>query len=651
MRAISLIFILSSFVSFGQEAIKDHKVNDSIGFFLKRAKDTLRKSYLRKAYYLSKDSRNDSLLKLTSFEYGLNSYFERDTAALKEVNESLELLFIKNKDSFCLAKKYHFKALFFRIQNKLDSSFFYYHRSKNISTLKKDSLSAGRRLLSMARMQEKAGDYLGSEITTIEGLRFLEPQKSYRFTANLYNNLGIVMMETSRYEMAREYFQKATELYKKIPNKFSRERELLTVLNNIGLTYIRENSFDKAMSYYEKGMLTDSLSIKYPFQYQLIYGNLSFVKWNLGDLKNSLEGYKDVMRSKVETKNLYGQGISHLAFSEYYINTKDFVKAKYHANRCIEIAKQTNDNQRIIIALRFLSDITKGEESRNYLIRHIRLKDSINNQQRTLKNQFARVRYETEKTEKENANLKLVSAKNLADKERAEQRQIIGWLVAIALFLTLGLSVTSYRNRRKKLLYKSQLEKANAREQERQQIAKSLHDEVAGDLRVLHQKLVGNQQQEEAAGLEKIKDNVRNLSHQLSSVSFEDVSFKDQMINLATDYFSKDFKVFVKGLEDDAWSEVNETIKRTLYLSVRESVQNAIRHAQASRFDILFTMRKKEVSVSAKDNGKGFDAEKAVKGIGLKNMEERVQELRGTLTVKSSEKGTEIQIMIPRNGR
>lgn len=471
-----LYFFSFTLISFGQNTTQKDQQRDSVAYYLNNAKDSLRDNYLKKAFKLSQKLKNDSLLKKSSFEYGLNSYFKGDTLALEEVNRRLYFLFKKNDDSISLAKYYHFKALIFRIQNRIDSSFFYYHQSKNISILKKDSLATGKRLLSMARMQEQAGDYLGSEITTIEGLRFIEPLNDYRFTGNLYNNLGIVMMETSRQEEARRYFQKTINLYKKNRDKKSRERGLLTVLNNIGLTYIRESSFEKALSYYEKGMLSDSLSIKHPFQYQLIYGNLSFVKWKLGDFKNSLRGYEEVMKSKIQTKNLYGQGISHLGFSEYYISTKEYKKALYHANKCIEIAKQTNDNQRIIIALRLLSNITRGEKSKGYLLQHIKLKDSINDRQRTLKNQFAKVRYETGMKEKENASLRIENEKKKAEVEKAEQERIIGWLVSVALFLTLGLSAMFFRSRRKKLIYESKLEKADAREQERQQIAKSLHD-------------------------------------------------------------------------------------------------------------------------------------------------------------------------------
>jgi signal transduction histidine kinase len=241
--------------------------------------------------------------------------------------------------------------------------------------------------------------------------------------------------------------------------------------------------------------------------------------------------------------------------------------------------------------------------------------------------------------------------KKKAEIEKAEQQRIIGWLVSVALFLTLGLSVMFFRSRRKKLVYESKLEKANAREQERQQIAKSLHDEVAGDLRMLHQKLDKNSQQEEADRLEKIKENVRKLSHQLSSVSFDEVSFKDQMINLATDYFSKDFKIFTKGIDTIDWKEINETIKRTIYLCVRESLQNTIKYAEATRFDILFSSHKKEVRVRTLDNGKGFENTEGSKGIGLKNLQERVQELNGELKIESSKEGTQITISIPRNGK
>jgi len=196
----------------------------------------------------------------------------------------------------------------------------------------------------------------------------------------------------------------------------------------------------------------------------------------------------------------------------------------------------------------------------------------------------------------------------------------------------------------------AQLQKASAREEERQQIAKSLHDEVAGDLRMLHQKLAQSDLPEEAQSIEKIKENVRNLSHQLSSESFDEVSFKDQIINLISDAFSPNFRVSVSGIDAIPWKEVNPQIKRTLYLCARESLQNTQKYAGATQFSIVFLMQKKEISLEMKDNGKGIDEAKKSKGIGLKNLKERVEEIHGTFHISSSEEGTITNVSIPVNG-
>ena len=112
------------------------------------------------------------------------------------------------------------------------------------------------------------------------------------------------------------------------------------------------------------------------------------------------------------------------------------------------------------------------------------------------------------------------------------------------LIIVFGVNIAS--NRRKKLLFEAKLLQVEVREKERQEIAKSLHDEVAGDIRMLHLKLAKTNQIKEADSLNIIKENVRNLSHQLSSESFDKVVFKDQIINLVSDFFEPKFKIKVK---------------------------------------------------------------------------------------------------------
>ena len=592
---------------------------------------------------LSKEINDDSLLKVSSIDYGLESYYKNDTSGIKEAYHNLGFLYNRNNDSTALAKEYHYKALKFRRQFKLDSSFYYYYQSKRISELIKDSIQTGRRLLSMGLMQKNENDLVGAEASLIEGLSFLEPKNEFRFTASTHNNLGLTLIRFGRFDEARSSFENALELHKKNEHQNSRERGFLDYYNNVGFSYIKERKFKKAFNSLNKG-LNLKTQINHLGAYQALLGNLADCLFQSGKRSEGWSKLFELLKSREETKDVYGLSMSHNGIAYYYEGEGNKQKALYHAEKAHEYAKQSNNNLTRLSALSKLVKLSSGEKSRQYFEEYETLNETLLNRERSVKDQFAKVRYETVKKEKRNKEL-------LLESERQRQQKIIGWLFSFAVLLVLGFSFMAFRARRKKLMYEAQIQKATAREEERQQIAKSLHDEVAGDLRMLHQKLSKTELQGEAKSVEKIKDNVRNLSHQLSSVSFEEVSFKDQLINLISDNFSMDFRISTQGIDSVSWEEVNNTIKRTLYLSIRESLQNTLKYAEANKFFIQFSSEKKEILLLLKDNGKGFEKGKGKKGIGLKNLKERVEEIHGTFQINSSEEGTQTTISIPINGR
>lgn len=88
-----------------------------------------------------------------------------------------------------------------------------------------------------------------------------------------------------------------------------------------------------------------------------------------------------------------------------------------------------------------------------------------------------------------------------------------------------------------------------------------------------------------------------------------------------------------------------------LFRLIQESVQNAIKHAQAEEINVKLEITSKYVSATIRDNGKGFDTTvKEEHSFGLIGMHERVELLAGTLNVQSElGKGTTILIQIPLN--
>ncbi|SFJ45927.1 two-component system, NarL family, sensor histidine kinase DegS [Halobacillus dabanensis] len=88
-----------------------------------------------------------------------------------------------------------------------------------------------------------------------------------------------------------------------------------------------------------------------------------------------------------------------------------------------------------------------------------------------------------------------------------------------------------------------------------------------------------------------------------------------------------------------------------LFRLVQESVQNAVKHAEASEIKVKVEMKAEATTIIVKDDGKGFDTtKKKEKSFGLVGMRERVDMLDGELHIDSSVgEGTIVTIHLPIN--
>ncbi len=591
------------------------------------------------------NNEQDSVVFSNTMIKALSFFREKKLDSFKKYSFKAFYLSKKNKD---LQKVHFYLATYYKYAKKPDSAYYHYYQSKNILLDLNDSITAGRRMFSIANIKLAENDLLGSEISSINSLKHVENSNLHRVKHLVYVNLGIISHRRKELNDALKYYNLSL---KELENDSLQNLDLqLNVINNKGVLFQSFEQHEKAIPFFKEGLAFDSIKEKYPTQYALLLENLAYSNYMFGNKKNVLKQYEEVLKIREKRNNLSGASITQINLSNYYKDLNQKTKAKFHANRALKYAKQTHNNKKWLEALQNLSELTTGIQSTKYLQEYITLNDSLFQKERLLKNQFAKIEYETEKKEKENTVLKTENEKKQAEITYQKQQKTIGWLAAASGILLFGLSVMFYFQRRRKLLYQAQLERVQAREHERQQIAKSLHDEVAGDLRLLHQKLEKSNLLEEAQKLDAVKDNVRNLSHQLSSVSFDKVSFKDQIINLVSDYFELDFRISVNGLHKYEWEPINDAIKRLLYLSTRESIQNSKKYAEADKLTIDFTLEKKYVHLNITDNGIGFDTNTSKKGIGLQNLQERVEELNGTLNIDSEVgNGTKTNIQIPLN--
>lgn len=197
-----------------------------------------------------------------------------------------------------------------------------------------------------------------------------------------------------------------------------------------------------------------------------------------------------------------------------------------------------------------------------------------------------------------------------------------------------------------------------ARLAERTRLARELHDAISQDLFSLSTLTAGLQAalpadsplQSQAATLEQTARNMRRemraLLLELRPTRLEQLGLTESLQEMAAAYRTR------LGIQVTANIEpVNLPPEReeTLLRIAQESVSNAVRHAGASRITLVLKPSAGEVELSIIDDGSGFDLErsKGSHGLGLRLMQERVQEAGGTLHLHTAPgEGTSIAVRL-----
>jgi two-component system, NarL family, sensor kinase len=101
------------------------------------------------------------------------------------------------------------------------------------------------------------------------------------------------------------------------------------------------------------------------------------------------------------------------------------------------------------------------------------------------------------------------------------------------------------------------------------------------------------------------------------------------------------------GFDDN---RLEYAIEINLYRIIQELISNILKHSKASEVSIQLLKKVARLNIVVEDNGIGFDIDqiKNKKGMGLKNIESRVDSLKGEFNIDSGKgAGTTITIEIP----
>lgn len=503
---------------------------------------------------------------------------------------------------------------------------------------------------------------------------------------SVYNDLGLLYRQHQMNDSTLYYYNKALDS----ALQYGDESWIAHICNNVSILYFNIRQLDEAEKYTD--MATEHAArTEDPF--------VAFTTWQIrATIKAELNKLDDAEKSNRKAWNIacHGEGNEDLwkirclpgmlrLFErkeqpdsiDHYLKLGNKLLQRVPSNSIAAIgfiqsraATETNRKNyaRALKDFHWLHNRKTGTEPKTLLTQMARCYDALGNPklaytymdsarmwtdtlaQHNLTQQMAEfnVKYHTQEKELEIAHLQ--------QEQLEHQAFLLKASIAVALLSGLALMLTLRHKKRmaeKKIeLLKQENELNSARryieglEEECKYFAKELHDGIANDLLGLQMKIEtsaskGNEQ-ELASLVSKLRNNVRNISHELMPPEFEHLSL-DQILDRYAAKLTENtgIEVSYHPTENNASRHLPNETAYELYRIVQELTMNIVKHASASHIVIsLRADNENKYTLQITDNGKNANKQQTATnnndGIGLRTVNDRIRAINATANVCSS---------------
>lgn len=549
-------------------------------------------------------------------------------SALSLVNEALDIFTkagLENDAGYALMNLgsiYHY-------QDKYDSAtYFYLEAAKRFET-SRDLHQLAKCYNNIAVVATSIGDLDRAKHYLSLCIKTHEENESILSLGNAYTTLGNIYLREQKYDSATFAFRLGKNQYRK-----AKDREgLMWSNNNLGTSSYYQGNPDSSQYYYLSA-LAIAKELKDSLELARIYNNLA---WNFMDANqlDSAKSYLDVaLKIAKANASLESEEMVLESYADYFLRKKDFEKALeyYAAGRDIR-EKILNEN---------------------------------------LNKQFAELETKYQTEQKEAEILALENEKAQAQLQISRQRSmIIGAFAGLILLLSGGALLFVQRKRKaeaalakQELEFRKQMLDATviAQEEERQRIAKDLHDGLVQSLAAikmgfqsLGRKLNPREElkTDYASKVQMLDDaanEARHISHQMMPRALMEaglIAALDDMLEKTLGTSEIDYRFEHFGIENERFKQ---SIEIGLYRISQELVNNIIKHSKAKSVEVQLFKTKTHIVLHVEDDGTGFKLTDKQKqsGIGLSNIFSRASAVNGEVNYEEGQpKGTIANVRIP----
>jgi len=492
-----------------------------------------------------------------------------------------------------------------------------------------------------------AGEHNVAMTLYVQALEFADSINDPSLQARALNEMGGLQRKQGDLDLAKETLTKALELSRLANDNGS----IANSMNNLGVVYDMLEQYTEAMALYEESAeIKRKMGDTYGLTFNL--DNMGQVATKMGEFEKGEAYLKEAARLREELGDQTSYAITINNIGELYMMKGDQKTALSYFQQALSTAEKLNykDFKRHLYMV--ISDTYKNQgnysAALDYFSKFSVLKDSIYNEQRSKQILELQTKYETEKKEQEIQirDLKLAEQELYIQQKNLQLYSSIGGLGVLLILLYLAYNRLQLQKR------VQELELVQKMQGERERISSDLHDHVGAQLTSI---LSGLQITDQIEGFKKDPEVLQIISSLKDDARETLTSLRDSIWSLnqseiSVTEFAEHLERYVhtalKYLPACSFQIENKTIGQFTLASIealnltrtlQESVQNIVKHAQATHIRIVIGKQEK-LTIEVIDNGVGFDQSLSASSehYGINNMKRRMSEIGGTLSVVSS---------------
>lgn len=523
---------------------------------------------------------------------------------------------MQKTDPIIIADDYKKGETLFNLKN--DSAFYYFNRSASLS---KDSLQIAMANVYMAIIQSYAGDNLGSQENLLQALKLMDEnnERDHHVLLSCYNQLANANLNMKNYKTALTYYDKALNL---IDDKAYR----WIIQNGKAVAYQKLKQYDEALAIYNT-ILKDTITS--PKEYARIITNKAYTSWlqdNKYPADKEMLAALDIRQSE---NDLWGLNTSYARLSDYYTTTQPGAALLY-AHKMLATTQALKSPDDEMEALQKLIPLSGVKEAKVYFDRYILLNDSLQTSRSNAKNQFALIRYETEKHKTENLGLQ----KENAEKKLSLIIQRVGF---VSVLIIVVIIFWWYRKRKQQAISRQQFK-----------TSQKVHDVVANGLYSIITKVEHNAHIEK----DQLLDDLETLYERSRDISYEPIlaepnDYHDKIAHLLMSFGTSETAVSISGNTPELWNAIPVKYKEQLKQVLQELMVNMKKHSAAQNVAIIFAQQPQTIEIRYTDDGVGLP-ENFKYGNGLASTENRIKSMGGQIIFDPlTNTGLSIKLNIP----